>query len=276
MGRAARLSVARAGRLCGSRGDDAAATAPSPPRRGTATNEVGLNPGETMAFEVRLGGVLAGEAAARGRRDRRVRGQARGRRQVAREHRGRGRAAQADRRRSDDRHRHGDTGRPLQLETLVEQGDKTTTAHARRSAAPIADVTYKRSDDPKPHTFKLNFGTQHRPRHALRDGAGPRLAAGARDDALGVRRRWPPAVARRRASTSATRRSARRSATAARSSSRARRIARAPNFRSRADKPARTFTVWLSDDADRVPLKVRRAHRARRRHRRCLTEYNRP
>jgi hypothetical protein len=22
------------------------------------------------------------------------------------------------------------------------------------------------------------------------------------------------------------------------------------------DKPARTFTVWLSDDADRVPLKV--------------------
>ena len=29
----------------------------------TSTNEVGLNPGETMAFEVRLGGVLAGEAA---------------------------------------------------------------------------------------------------------------------------------------------------------------------------------------------------------------------
>src|SRR6478736_4736481 len=28
----------------------------------TALNEVGLNPGESMAYEVRLGGVLAGEA----------------------------------------------------------------------------------------------------------------------------------------------------------------------------------------------------------------------
>src|SRR5258706_1926496 len=43
-----------------------AMTLPQPAKPGTvatATNEVGLNPGESMAFEVRIGGVLAGEAA---------------------------------------------------------------------------------------------------------------------------------------------------------------------------------------------------------------------
>ena len=34
-----------------------------PSAAATASNEVGLNPGENMTFEVRLGGVLAGEAA---------------------------------------------------------------------------------------------------------------------------------------------------------------------------------------------------------------------
>ena len=29
-----------------------------------------------------------------------------------------------------------------------------------------------------------------------------------------------------------------------------------PNFELEANRPARTFTVWLSDDGDRVPLKV--------------------
>jgi hypothetical protein len=28
------------------------------------------------------------------------------------------------------------------------------------------------------------------------------------------------------------------------------------NFRLESDKPARTFAVWLSDDADRVPLRM--------------------
>ena len=41
------------------------------------------------------------------------------------------------------------------------------------------------------------------------------------------------------------------------------------------DKPARTFTVWLSDDGDRVPLKVT-AMTELGEVSMDLTEYNRP
>src|SRR5690242_2862946 len=49
--------------LAGCAGAEAMTLPPSPAPGVTATNAVGLNPGESMAFEVRLGGVLAGEAA---------------------------------------------------------------------------------------------------------------------------------------------------------------------------------------------------------------------
>src|SRR5262245_13824351 len=49
--------------VAGCAGADAMTLPPAAKPTPTATNEVGLNPGETMAFEVRLGGVLAGEAA---------------------------------------------------------------------------------------------------------------------------------------------------------------------------------------------------------------------
>src|SRR6476619_6120075 len=72
----------------------------------TATNEVGLNPGESMAFEVRIAGVLAGAAAL----FKRIVDEA---------------TTVIDL----------DSGRPLQLETLVEQGKNKTTASARFNGA---------------------------------------------------------------------------------------------------------------------------------------------
>ena len=48
-----------------------------------------------------------------------------------------------------------------------------------------------------------------------------------------------------------------------------------PNFGLEGDKPVRTFSVWLSDDADRVPLKMT-AHTELGDVTMDLTEYNRP
>ena len=59
-------------------------------------------------------------------------------------------------------------------------GDKRTTAATARLNGPIANVTYNRSDEIRAAraTYRLNFGTEHRPRHALGDGADSWLEAG--------------------------------------------------------------------------------------------------
>src|SRR4051812_9732686 len=117
----------------------------------TATNEVGLNPGETMTFEVKLGGVLAGEAAlAVGE----VGGFEGKRAVVVRSRANTAGAAALFKRIVDEATTVIDmeNGRPLKLETNVEQGDKKTTATAT-FVGNIADVTYTRSGDPDPHKY---------------------------------------------------------------------------------------------------------------------------
>src|SRR5690348_13034508 len=120
----------------------------------TSSNEVGLNPGETMAFEVRLGGVLAGEAAlAVGEL-----GEFEGKKAVVVKSRANTAGAAAMLKRIVDEATtviDMQSGRPLQLETNVEQGDKRTTAQATFKGT-IADITYKRSDEASPHTYKIN------------------------------------------------------------------------------------------------------------------------
>src|SRR5205823_9091177 len=86
-----------------------------------------------------------------------------------------------------------DTGRPLRLETLVVQDGKTTTAQAK-FAGSIAEVTYVRDDDPKPHTYRIDFGklTVHDTHSAMAQIRGWRPAPGTSRSVfvVGGRRLW--------------------------------------------------------------------------------------
>ena len=219
----------------------------------TTTNEIGLNPGESMAFEVRLGGVLAGEAAmAVGEL-----GEFEGKKAVVvRSRANTAGAAALIKRISDEATTVIDmeTGRPMQLQTLVEMGNKRTEAQAKFTGT-IADITYKRSDDPKPHNYKINFGTQtvHDTHSAMAQIRGWRPAPGTTRSVfvVGGRRLWRVDVRYLGTETIGTAVGNRAAIKFEGASFRAR-----PNFTIETDKPMRTFTVWLSDDADRVPLKV--------------------
>ena len=232
----------------------AASRAPRPraPRR----DELGLNPGESMAFEVQLGGMLAGEAQLAVGEIGEVDGH---RAVVVKSRAATAGAAALIKKIVDEATTVIDMrlGPPAARSTRSSsKGDKTTTAQrdvqrqrSRASRTPAA--TSRRRT-----RTSVDFGkvTVHDTHSAMAQLRGWRRDA--RHDAHGVRRRRSPAVARRRPLRRAARRSARRSATVARFASTARRIARARTSRSSREKPARTFTVWLSDDADRVPLKM--------------------
>jgi hypothetical protein len=219
----------------------------------TSTNEVGLNPGEQMAFEVRLGGVLAGEAAlAVGEL-----GEFEGKRAVVVKSRANTAGAAALIKRISDEATtviDMESGRPLQLETFVEMGAKTTRAQAKFTGT-IADITYTRSGDPQPHNYKINFGTQtvHDTHSAMAQVRGWRPAPGTTRSVfvVGGRRLWRVDVKYLGTETIGSAMGNRRAIKFEGASFRAR-----PNFTIETDKPMRTFQVWLTDDADRVPLRV--------------------
>ena len=233
-----------------------AMTLPQPAKPGAvaiATNEVGLNPGESMAFEVRLGGVLAGEAQlAVGDL-----GEVDGKRAVVVKSRAATAGAAALITKIVDEATTTidmDSGRPIQLDTFVEQGGKRTTATAKFTGT-VADVTYTRSDDPKPHNYKLNFGTNtvHDTHSAMAQVRGWRPAPGTTRSVfvVGGRRLWRVDVRFVGSETIGSAVGNRRAIKFEGQSFRAK-----GNFEIESDKPARSFTVWLSDDGDRVPLKV--------------------
>jgi hypothetical protein len=252
MGRAWLLVIG----LAGCAGAEAM-TLPSSPKVGsaavTSTNEVGLNPGESMAFEVRLGGVLAGEAAlAVGEI-----GEFEGKKAVVVKSRANTAGAAALLKRIVDEATtviDVENGRPLKLDTYVEQGTKKTTATAKFVGS-IADVTYTRNDDPVPHNYKINFGkeTVHDTHSAMAQIRGwrPTLGTTRQVFVIGGRRLWRVDVKFLGTETIGSSMGNRRAIKFEGSSFRAK-----ANFTVESDKPARTFTVWLTDDADRVPLKV--------------------
>ncbi len=227
---------------------------PKPQATITQTNEVGLNPGESMAFEVRLGGVLAGEAAlAVGEI-----GEFEGKKAVVVRSRANTAGAAALLKRIVDEATTTidiDTGRPLALETHVEQGSRTTTATAR-FVGNVAQVTYKRSDDPNPHEYRINFGkeTVHDTHSAMAQVRGWRPAPGTTRQVfvVGGRRLWRVDVKYVGAETIGSEEMGNRRAIRFEGAS----YRAKANFVVDSNKPARTFTVWLSDDADRVPLRV--------------------
>ena len=271
MGRASVWLIA----LAGCAGAEAM-TLPPPPRPTaaalTASHEVGLNPGESMAFEVRLGGMLAGEAQlAVGEL-----GEVGGHRAVVVKSRAATAGAAALIKNIVDEATtviDMDSGRPIELDTLVIQGERKTTAKATFSGR-IADVSYVINDEAKPHTYKLDFGTLtvHDTHSAMAQLRGWRAVPGTTMSVfvVGGRRLWRVDVRYIGAQTIGTDLGNRRAVQFDGKSYRA-----SARFGLESDKPARTFSVWLSDDADRVPLRMT-AHTELGDVTMELTEYNRP
>src|SRR5215510_682427 len=125
------IALAAAAAL-GCAGAEATTLPPAPPVQPPATAAVGLYPGETMAFEVRLAGVVAGEAQlAVG-----AIGDYEGHRAVVVKSRAATAGAVALIKHIVDETTtviDMGSGRPLALETLVEQGSSRTTATAQFS-----------------------------------------------------------------------------------------------------------------------------------------------
>ena len=211
-----------------------------------------------MAFEVRLAGLVAGEAqlavGAVGDYD--------GRRAVVVKSRAATAGAVAMIRHVVDEATTVidlGSGRPLALETLVEQGSSKTTATAKFSDR-TADITYQRSDEPQPHRFRLDFTAGavqglavHDAHSAMAQLRGWRAAPGTTRTVfvVGGRRLWRIDVTYAGQDTIGSALGNRRAIRFTGESYRARR-----DFTPETQRPSRTFTVWLSDDADRVPLKV--------------------
>jgi Protein of unknown function (DUF3108) len=218
-------------------------------------SEVGLNPGESMAFEVRVAGVLTGEAQlAVGEI-----GDYEGHRAVVVKSRAATAGVAALVTHIVDEATTWidmDTGRPLALETLVEQGHTKTTATATFTGN-VARITYVRSNEQAPHEYKLDLGavTVHDAHSAMAQLRGWRATPGATRSVfvVGGRQPWRVDVTYVGEDTIGSAIGNRRAIHFTGMAYRTRRaVATEPEL----GKPARTFSVWLSDDADRVPLKV--------------------
>jgi hypothetical protein len=254
------LVVALSGACAGAEAMTPPPPAPTAPEAAAGTEPVGLNPGETMAFEVHLAGILAGEAQlAVG-----AVGDYEGHRAVVVKSRAATAGAAALIRRIADEATtviDFDTGRPLALETVVERGDRRTTATAKFTDS-VADITYTRSDEKQPRTLRIDLtkgpGTTgafmvHDAHSAMAQLRSWRAAAGARRAVflIGGRRMWRVDMTHAGNETIGSALGNRRAIKFTGESYRVRR-----DFAAETAKPSRTFSVWLSDDADRVPLKV--------------------
>lgn len=229
-----------------------APSAPSTPA--LQSDEVGLIPGETMAFEVRLGAIVAGDVqlAVGGP------GATPGRRAVVVTSSAETSGAIRLVRPILDQTTTTidlDSGRPLAVETRVVAGDKTTSAQATFSES-SATVTYRRDSDPKPRSFRVDYGKAavHDTHSAMAQVRGWKAAPGEARSVYVIsgRKLWRVDVRMIGSETIGSPLGNRNTVHFAGAAYRAR-----PGNLSLANaKPSRTFDVWLSDDADRVPLKV--------------------
>jgi hypothetical protein len=234
--------------------------------------ELGLHPGESMAYEVRLAGMLAGEAQlAVGEI-----GNINGRRALVVMSRAATAGAAALIKRITDEATtviDAETGRPISLETVVDIAGKRTFASAT-FAGRFANVTYRREDEAAPHATKIDFGTEalHDTHTAMAALRGWRAVPGTQRTVyvVGGRRLWRIDVTYAGGETIGTPVGNRRAVIYDGSSYRAKR-----DLSIESSKPARSFRVWLSDDGDRVPLKVT-ARTELGDVVMDLTEYNRP
>ncbi len=233
-------------------GAEAVATPASPATAAPAQRELGLYPGETMAFEVKLGGLLVGDAQlAVGEL-----GAVEGRSSIAvRSRVATAGAAALIRKISDEATSVVDvaTGRPLSVQTDVWQGDKHITS-ASTFVGQQAKIRYQRGDA-APVDVVVNFGATelhdaHTAMAAIRSWR-PRTGERRTVFVVGGRRIWRVDVTAAGTESIGTELGNRRAIVLEGVGFRARR-----NLTVEGKAPARTFKVWLSDDADRVPLRV--------------------
>jgi len=230
-----------------------AMTLPSAPAKVEPAAPIGLNPGESMAFEVKLAGVLAGEAQlAVGEI-----GSYEGHRALVVKSRAATTGAVAMLKKVIDEASTTidmDTGRPLAFESVFAIGDRSATAKAT-FVGNRAEITYQRNDEVKPHTLRVDYGkvTAYDAHSAMAQLRGWKAAPGTSRTVYvaGGRRLWRVDVRYVGETTLGTALGNRRAIRFDGASFRAR-----PNLTVESERPARTFSVWLSDDADRVPLRV--------------------
>jgi hypothetical protein len=134
-------------------------------------------------------------------------------------------------------------------------GDKTIDANAT-FVGTSATVTYRRNSEPKPQTTKIDFGANalHDAHTAMAQLRGWRATPGTTRTVfvIGGRRLWRIDVKYVGEDTIGSAVLGNRRAVVFDGTSyRAKR-----DLTVETDKPMRTFRVWLSDDADRVPLQV--------------------
>lgn len=239
--------------LAGCAGADAMTRSPPPPVASDASSTLGLFAGEAMAFEVRLAGMLAGEAQlAVGEI-----GEVAGRKAlVVRSRAATAGAAALIKKISDESTSVIDvaTGLPISLDAVVDVGGRRTIASAKFEAT-SATVTYQRTGDPKPRTTKIAFGKTrvfdaHTAMAHLRGWKAPRGTTRT-VFVIGGRRLWRVDLTYRGEETIGSALGNRRAIVLEGKAYRTR-----PNMEIDTKRPPRTFSVWLSDDGDRVPVKV--------------------
>jgi hypothetical protein len=217
--------------------------------------ELGLHPGETMAYDVHLAGVLVGEAQlAVGEI-----GNVGGRRALVVKSRAATAGAAALIKNIVDESTtviDVETGRPLQVDMLFEINSKKTSATAK-FAGKLVDVTYKRHEEDQPRSMKIDFKASgdtalHDMHTAMAEIRGWRATAGATRNVyiIGGRRLWRIEMKYVGEETIGSKVGNRRAVVFEGATYRARR-----DLTTESTKAQRTFRVWLSDDADRVPLK---------------------
>lgn len=251
--RAARALVAVLAGCAGCAGVDAMPAPPPAAAVSAHERQLGLYPGEAMAFQVQLGGVLVGEAQlAVGEL-----GEVDGRSAIVVRSRAATAGAVALVRNIVDEATtviDADTGRPLSVETNAVMGAKRFAASAtfRGNAA---TVTFRRGAAATPQTGRIDFGANalHDAHTAMAQLRGWKAAPGATRTVfvIGGRRLWRVDVTYAGEATIGSAVGNRRAVMFDGIAYRARR-----DLNVESNRPARTFRVWLSDDADRVPLQV--------------------
>ncbi len=260
MPRCALLAIAFAGGALGCAGADAATAPQSPTTVAPQQGELGLHPGETMSFQVQLAGVLVGEAQLAVGEVGDVAGPAgepRRRALVVKSRAATAGAAALVRKIVDEATTviDADTGAAISVETNVEMGDKKTVASATFLPA-YAEVKFQRSEDKQPSVFRVDtrLGKLHDAHSAMAQLRGWKATPGTvrTVSVIGGRRLWHVEVKYVGEETIGSAAGNRRAVVYEGVSFRARR----GDLKPETSKPSRKFRVWLSDDADRVPLKV--------------------
>ncbi|MBS1118016.1 MAG: hypothetical protein H6Q90_244 [Deltaproteobacteria bacterium] len=224
------------------------ATAPAGPEA-----QLGLHPGESMSFEVQLAGILVGEAQlAVGEI-----GLVDGRREIVIKSRAATAGAAAMIKNISDEATtviDVETRRPVSIESVFDMGDKRALASTKIKGS-VAEVTYIRSGDKRPQIVKVDFKTEllNDMHTAMAELRGWHAVPGTVRTVyvIGGKRLWRIDVKYVGEATIGSHVGNRRAVIYEGLSYRAKR-----DLSMESSKPARTFRVWLSDDADRVPLKV--------------------